>query len=113
MNTMASEHNYLENRRVDLHYKLVNILGTDKVYFQPPETIKMSYPAIVYERYRINKINACNSLYAKGATYKVTVIDKNPCSIIVEKIIDSFPTAKHIRHTTYDNLNQDVFEIDY
>lgn len=34
--------------RIDLQYLLENILGSRHVYFQPPETVKMNYPAIVY-----------------------------------------------------------------
>ena len=35
-------------RRLELHEILCTILGSRNVYFQPPESIKMNYPAIVY-----------------------------------------------------------------
>ena len=36
--------------RYELHEFLCEILGSRNVYFQPPESVKMKYPAIVYER---------------------------------------------------------------
>ena len=35
--------------RIELQLKLEEILGSRHVYFQPPASIKMTYPAIVYE----------------------------------------------------------------
>ena len=37
-------------QRIKLHELLVSLLGTRNVYFQPPESIKLSYPCIVYKR---------------------------------------------------------------
>ena len=39
--------------RYELHEFLCEILGSRNVYFQPPESVKMKYPAIVYERTEI------------------------------------------------------------
>ena len=36
--------------REELHELLVSVLGSRNVYFQPPESIRMQYPAIVYAR---------------------------------------------------------------
>ena len=40
----------MPRKRTDLHEILKEILGSDNVYFQPPESYKMEYPCIVYER---------------------------------------------------------------
>ena len=37
-------------RRLELQNLLANLLGTNNVYFQPPPTVQMEYPAIVYHR---------------------------------------------------------------
>ena len=37
------------DRRNDLQKLLVEVLGSKNVYFQPPESVKMKYPAIVYQ----------------------------------------------------------------
>ena len=34
--------------RLELQSKLEELLGTRNVYYQPPESIKIGYPAIVY-----------------------------------------------------------------
>ena len=46
------------NDRLALHELLCEKLGSRNVYFQPPESIKMKYPAIVYSRNRIENTSA-------------------------------------------------------
>ena len=36
--------------RLELQKKLEELLGSRNVYYQPPSTVKMAYPAIVYNR---------------------------------------------------------------
>ena len=38
------------DRRLLFHEVLCEVLGSRNVYFQPPESVKMCYPAIVYAR---------------------------------------------------------------
>ncbi len=100
------------SRRIELHNKLVEILGSRNVYFQPPESIKMEYPCIVYERYNIDSKYADNSVYRNMTNYRITVIDQNPDSAIVERM-SMFKTIRHLRHAVIDNLHQDTFSIYY
>ena len=39
--------------RLELQTKFENILGSRNVYFQPPASVQMRYPAIVYSRKNI------------------------------------------------------------
>lgn len=98
--------------RLELHEKLCELLGTKNVYFQPPESVKMNYPAIVYSLNSIDNTFANNKVYSSIKSYTVTVIDKDPDSELVEKMTN-FPTAKFNRHYTSDNLNHWVFNIYY
>lgn len=98
--------------RIGLSKLLGEILDSDNVYFQPPESLKMNYPAIVYSRERIDNRFANNNVYKQNRAYKITVIDKNPDSEIVDKI-SSLPMCTFDRHFTMDNLNHDVFTIYY
>lgn len=98
--------------RLTLHEELVNILGSRYVYFQPPESIKLTYPCIIYERYDIDNIFADDDVYLNPRQYRVTVIDKNPDSEIVDRM-SLFKTARFIRHSVVDNLNHDTFNIYY
>lgn len=96
--------------RLELHEILCDILGTRNAYFQPNESYKMKYPAIVYSRNDIDNQHADNSSYMRSTAYQLIVIDKNPDSEIVEKI-STLPYCSFDRHYTSDNLNHDVFTI--
>ena len=100
------------NRRLELHEILVNILGSRNVYFQPPETLKLQYPAIVYTRSDIRNTFADDEVYKQSFLYEVTVIDKDPDSVIVGKL-SKLPRIRFNRHFKSDNLNHDVFTIYY
>lgn len=110
---MPSILGYYETRRRKLQTELETILGSKNVYFQPPESIKMSYPAIVYERYDIKNAHAGNAVYARSCVYKVTVVDMDPTSEIVDKLSTQYPTIKYSRHFVSDKLNHDVFLLYY
>lgn len=98
--------------RLELHEVLCDILGSRNVYYQPPESIKMKYPAIVYSRNRIDNTFANDSVYTQKKSYSVTVIDEDPDSAIVDAM-SFLPRCRFDRHYTADNLNHDVFTIYY
>lgn len=100
------------NSRLKLHELLCEALGSRQVYFQPPETIKMKYPAIVYSRNNISNRHANDDVYMQSPSYSITVIDKNPDSDIVDKV-SLLPRCRFDRHYTSDNLNHDTFTIYY
>lgn len=97
-------------RRLLFHEVLCGVLGSRNVYFQPPASIKMKYPAIVYEIAVVDNIHANNGVYLSNTGYSVTVIDSDPDSLIVGKVA-SLPTSKFNRHYEKDNLNHDVYTI--
>ena len=96
--------------RLELQTLLEETLGSRNVYFQPPESITMKYPAIVYSRNSIRNRNANNGVYNQDISYSVTVIDKNPDSEIVTKV-SQLPMCRFDRHYKADNLNHDVFTL--
>ena len=98
--------------RVDLQNVLEELLGSRNVYYQPPESLKINYPAIVYARKTIDNSYANNSVYKQNYAYEITVIDKNPDSEIVNKV-SKLPTCRFDRHFKSDNLNHDVFTLYY
>jgi hypothetical protein len=99
-------------RRLDLHEVLCDALGSRNVYFQPPESKKLNYPAIVYNRQNRDVTPADNMAYIGEWVYQVVVIDKNPDSLIVERVAD-LPLTRYVRSFKSDNLNHDVFLITY
>ncbi len=96
------------NDRLELHELLCQILGSREVYFQPPESVKMKYPAIVYSRNRIENVSADNVIYKQDVSYSIMVIDRDPDSEIVEKV-SRIPHILYDRSYVADNLNHDVF----
>lgn len=96
--------------RPDLQDLLVSLLGSDNVYFQPPPSLQMSYPCIVYERGRINTDFADDLPYNRRKQYQVTVIDRDADSLIPDKV-GALATCVHERFFTANNLNHDVFRL--
>lgn len=84
----------------------------DNVYFQPPESKKINYPCIIYERRNIDQQFADNIPYAQKTRYTVTVISRDPDDPIVDAV-SQFPYCLYDRFYTADNLNHDVFNIYY
>lgn len=99
-------------RRLQLHQILTEILGSENVYFQPPESTRMKYPCIVYQRNAADTKFADDKPYMKTKQYTVTVIDKDPDSEIPDKIA-ALPLCAFDRHHTVDNLNHDVYNLYY
>ncbi len=97
-------------QRLELQAFLVSLLGLDNVYFQPPPTIKMRYPCIIYKRDRLNTDFANNKPYKHKTRYQLTVVDPNPDSDIHEKVA-ALPMCSYDRFYTADNLNHDVYNL--
>lgn len=98
--------------RLDLHEILCKALGSRNVYYQPPASIQMKYPAIVYSRGNIINRHANDVPYMQFSSYEVTVIDKDPESKIVNELL-KLPYCSFNRHYTSNNLNHDVFTLYY
>ncbi len=105
-------------KRIELHNILCGILGCPergtacRVYFQPPVNVEMKYDCIVYERSHINTTFADNRPYAFQDRYQITLIYRNPDSVLPKKIA-ALPMCVHDRHFTADNLHHDVFTLCY
>lgn len=98
--------------RLELHELLCETLGSRNVYFQPPESLKLHYPAIVYSRSSINNTHANDSVYIQSRAYELVVIDEDPDSTIVDDV-SKLPMCSHNRNYKVDNLNHDAFTIYY
>lgn len=94
--------------RQDLHLLLETF--TPNVYFQPPTNIKMVYPCILYNRDFSHTEFADGEPYRNTLRYAVTVIDRDPDSVIPEKIA-AMPMCVFNRHFTADGLNHDVYNV--
>lgn len=97
-------------RRLLLQNKLVGIIGNEYVYYQPPASLKLFYPCIVYSLENIQSDYADNTSYKKMDRYQVTVIDRNPESPTPNDIF-KLPMASHNTRFAKDGLYHDVFTI--
>jgi hypothetical protein len=94
--------------RQDLQLLLEAI--TPRVYFQPPPTVKLQYPCIIYKRDYADTKFADNKPYDIVRRYAITVIDSNPDSDIPGKVA-ALPRCLFNRFYTVDNLNHDVYSM--
>lgn len=96
--------------RIDLSNILKNAIGSNNVYFQPPESINLVYPCIIYRLSDIDTKFADDVPYLNQKRYQVMVVDKNPDSQIPD-LIAKLPKCSFDRHYTADNLNHYVYNL--
>lgn len=99
-----------EQRRTRISDMLHSVLGSNNVYFDPPESVLMEYPAIVYTRAKINTANADNKKYFIYDRYEVTFIRKDPDHEVLDKLLE-LPYSEHTRKFITQDLYHDVFTI--
>lgn len=101
--------------RLDLHAKLVGILGSQNVYYQPPTSLVLKYPCIIYARGDHWNIKASNKIYRGKWRYQLTVIDKAPGNDDPEQ--DTCTKLLGLDYVSYDrrfvsdNLYHDILNI--
>lgn len=100
-------------RRLQLHEKFCEILGTRNVYFQPPASVKLNYNCIVYKVSNRNDLRADNKRYRNLVAYEVKLIYRDPDSELPEILMNSFDYIMHNNTFVVDNLHHDVFTIYY
>ena len=104
-------------RRLDLHHLIREIFeeethqSSDKrVYFQPPATVALTYPCIIYKLTDMPSDHANNLPYKIEHRYELTVIDRDPNSSLRERIA-TLPRCSLARIFESDNLHHYVFNI--
>lgn len=95
-------------QRSDLHTLLKSM--APNVYFQPPSSIQLIYPCIMYKREDLDIVHADNMPYKQTKRYQVTVIDENPDSPI-NALVAQLPLCSYDRFYTAEKLNHDVYSL--
>lgn len=98
--------------RTELQTFLEDIPGVSAAYFQPPASISLSYPCIVYDLTDIIPAHADNRPYILTTEYTLTVIDKNPDTQIIYEI-GKIEGARFSRFFASEGLNHYVFTINF
>lgn len=90
--------------RSDLDRKLVEILGSEYVYFQPPESVKLHYPCIVYELRSMNTRHADDDIYQMADSYLIKLITRDADTSLRKGLLRSFHYIRFDRSFRSDNL---------
>lgn len=96
--------------RLELQSKLVEFLGNNNVYYQPPESIKIKYPAIIYSKSKPSIKHADDMSYQRLQSYEIIVIDSMPDNPVIEEL-EKLDYCEWDRHYTADNLHHDVLKL--
>lgn len=87
-----------------------SILNSENVYFQPPESLKLDYPCIIYQLADIETRHANNKPYSHDKQYQVILITKDPDNIFKD-ILSDLPLCTFERFYTSQNLNHYVYRL--
>lgn len=93
-----------------LHLVLEGLEGVEDAYFQPKMNQDLVYPCIVYERDDSFAGYADNVKYVFYKRYTVTVIAREPDSLIPD-LVEQLPLTRLDRKFTRDGLNHTVFNL--
>ncbi|MNG15798.1 hypothetical protein D3C84_996490 [compost metagenome] len=97
-------------QRLELQTLLEGVLGTENVYFQPPSNMQIKYPCIVYARDNAKSEFADNSPYRYTKRYQVTVISRDPDTLVPDDVAQ-LPLSNLNRIFTADNLHHYVYNL--
>lgn len=102
----------MQDKRLELDAILRSLDPSLHIYFQPPVSIKMQYPAIVYKILKENRIYADNKKYKRNIGYDVTFVHFNPDDDIFDKITN-LDYCSFNRRFVNENLYHDSFTLYY
>lgn len=102
----------LEERRLELHRKLVALLGSPNVYHQPPENLALRFPAIIYSRTDYDVAHADDIPYHVTRQWQVSVVSQEPSNAIVDALM-KWPMTTFKASYVVDRMRHDVVNIYY
>ncbi len=100
-----------ETRRLQIQTILEEVLGSKNVYFQPPASISMKYPCIVYGYDNDSSVHADSVRYLVRDRYSVTLITKDAYPSAILEELESLPYCAFSRKYSSDNLNHFSFNL--
>lgn len=95
-------------RRLPLHNKFKEL--TANVYYQPPSTLVMKYPCIVYNLDDDEVKYANNVSYNRRKRYQVTFISRDPDDPVPDQLVE-LPYCSFQRRFVTAELTHDVFNL--
>lgn len=104
----------MEQRWEKLRKILMETTGLSKCYYDPPASIRMEYPCILFQLSSNYVLHADNMAYKSRFRWSVTIVDPvstNGENYIAEML--ALPYCAFDRHYATDNLHHYVFDIYY
>ena len=98
--------------RLSFRAFLLAHVSIKNLYFQPPESKKLSYPCIIYSMDQVQLQHADNVPYMSHPRYSLILIDKDPDSKHVNELL-TLPGVRFDRSYASDNLNHWAFSVYY
>lgn len=92
----------------DLLHFLQKAVDHNRVYFQPPENLKIGYPAVIFHLSKIKLDHAGDVPYKGAREYSVTLITKEPEPEVLDEILKIPYTTLDTTYTA-DGMNHFVF----
>lgn len=99
------------DRRVELHKKLVGLIGNNNVYFQPPASVQLVYPCIIYSMGNGSVKRADDRVYSYTNSYEIIFIYRKQNNAILDKMLTSFDMCSVSRVYVVDNLYHYAFTL--
>ena len=96
--------------RTELQTLLEELFESSNVYYQPPASKSMEYPAIRYSKAGIESTLANDAKYSLTKRYEIIVIDRKPDNPVIDKLL-TLPYCSYDRHYVSDNLNHDILTL--
>lgn len=96
--------------RIELQTVLAGIEGVNAAWFQEDPARELIYPVIVYERGGSLAFHADNVKFFFKKQYTVTVIDRNPDSLIPDRV-EQLPFTTFDRFFKSAGLNHFAFNL--
>ena len=100
------------DKRMQLQSELERLVGPN-VYFQPPATVQLKYPCVIYNLSSGNSIYADNSVYTYTNRFELIFIYRKQNMEIVETVLRTFTMCTVSRVYIADNLYHYVFNLYY
>lgn len=94
-----------------LQAELEGLLGSENVYFQPPESVKLKYPCIVYTLDPTYTSHADNKNYIIVNRYHVKHIYKSLSNSLKDEFLTHFMMISHNNRMIADSMYNDDFTL--
>ena len=100
------------DKRMQLQVELERLVGRN-VYFQPPASVQLVYPCVIYSLSAGDIKRADNSVYTYTNRFELIFIYRQSNLEIIEKVLQAFPMCSVSRVYIIDNLYHYVFNLYY